>query len=169
MATIVGIDPGLAATGIAVVEGAGDAVTRYAYGTIQTDSKQRLPRRLNRIFEALAGTLESSRPDVMVVEDVFFLPRYPKSGITLGQVTGIVLLAAHRAGVRVEEIAVREVKQILTGNGNAGKRQLEACVRNRLDHPEPITPAHCSDALALALAGLYRVNSPAALRTGGAP
>lgn len=162
MATLVGIDPGLAATGVAVVAGSAMTVTGYSYGAIRTKAKDPTPQRLNRIFEELSQTLESIRPDAIMVEDVFSLARYPKSGITLGQVTGIVMLAGHRCGVSVHEVAVREVKQVLTGNGNAGKKQLEESVRRRIAHPGPIRPYHASDALALALVGLYRSDGQAA-------
>lgn len=159
MAVFLGVDPGLAATGIAVVEGAGMKVSRYSYGTIRTGPKDPLPVRLNLIFEEISKILARVAPDAMLLEDVFSLPKYPKSGITLGQVTGVLLLAGFRANIPAHSFAVREVKQVLTGNGNAGKRQLEAAVRHRLDHPSPIEPSHASDALAMALVGLYRVNS----------
>ncbi|MFW6080560.1 MAG: crossover junction endodeoxyribonuclease RuvC [Desulfosalsimonas sp.] len=156
MAAFLGIDPGLASTGIAVVEGSRMTVSGYSYGVIQTAAKDPVPRRLDRISRELQKILEKIRPDAIIVEDVFSLPRYPKSGITLGRVSGVILLAGFRAGVAVQEIAVREVKQVLTGNGNAGKRQLEQSVRARVGHHEPIRPSHASDALALALVGLYR-------------
>ena len=59
-------------------------------------------------------------------------------------------------GVAAIEVPVREAKQVLTGNGNAGKNQLEEAVRRRLNHPEPIRPYHASDAIGLALIGFYR-------------
>ena len=92
----------------------------------------------------------------MVIEDVFSLSKYPKSGINLGQVTGVVMLAGWQAGVKSLEIPVREAKQVLTGNGNASKMQLEASVRHRLQHNSPIRPYHASDAMGLALIGFYR-------------
>ena len=159
MTTFLGIDPGLAATGIAVVEGAAMSVQRYSFGTIRTEARDPLSRRLNWIYEEISKILAQVQPDAMVLEDVFSLPRYTKSGIALGQVTGVLMLAGHRAQVPVAAIAVREVKKVLTGNGNARKRQLEAAVRRRLHHPETIEPSHASDALALALVGLYRSQS----------
>jgi crossover junction endodeoxyribonuclease RuvC len=159
MATFLGIDPGLAATGIAVVQGAGMTISRFSYGAIRTKAADPLPRRLSSIFEEITKILAQVQPGAMMLEDVFSLPKYPKSGITLGQVTGVLMLAGYRAQIPVHAVAVREVKQVLTGNGNAGKRQLEAAVRRRLDHPDPIQPSHASDALALALVGLYRANS----------
>ena len=92
----------------------------------------------------------------MVVEDVFSLQKYPKSGITLGKVTGVILLAGYQVNVPVTEIPVCEVKKILTGNGNAGKMQIEIAVRHFLNLTTPIRPYHASDALGLALIGLFR-------------
>jgi len=92
----------------------------------------------------------------MVIEDGFSLEKYPKSGITLGQVSGVILLAGCRKQIPVVQVPVREAKQILTGNGNAGKQQLEESVRRRLNHPVPIRPYHSADALSMALIGLFR-------------
>lgn len=156
MIKIFGIDPGLASTGIAVVSGSGLTVAHYAFGTIQTEAGLDMPERLRQIYDEIDRIIADIQPDAIVVEDVFSLQKYPKSGITLGKVTGVILLAGCRAAVPVWEVAVREAKKVLTGSGNAGKAQLEACVRHRLNHPEPITPSHASDALALALCGLYR-------------
>jgi len=154
---VVGIDPGLAETGIAIIKGTDLRIDSYSYGTIKTSSNYPLHERLNKIYTKLSLLLSDELPDVMVVEDIFSLDKYPKSGITLGKVTGIVLLAGCRENIRVMEVPVREAKHVLTGNGNAGKRQLEESVRRRLNHPEPIKPFHASDALALAMIGLFRL------------
>ncbi len=92
----------------------------------------------------------------MVVEDVFSLEKYPKSGITLGKVTGAILLAGCEVKIPVIEIPVREAKKVLTGSGRASKVQLERAVRHFLNTDKPIKPHHASDALALALIGLFR-------------
>jgi len=156
MTIIIGIDPGLAETGIGIVEGTGLTVDRYSFGSIQTPKSRSLPNRLNQIFSKLLQMLKDARPDLMVVEDIFSLPRYPKSGLNLGKVIGVILLAGSHLNIPMVEVPVREVKQILTGNGNADKRQLEKAVRNALNLAAPIKPDHASDAVALALIGLYR-------------
>jgi crossover junction endodeoxyribonuclease RuvC len=94
----------------------------------------------------------------MVVEDVFSVEKFPKAGITLGKVTGVVLLAGCRVDVPVAEVSVREAKQVLTGNGNASKMQLEKAVRRLLNLTKPIRPYHASDAMGLAILGLFRYN-----------
>jgi len=161
MVTIIGIDPGLAATGVGIVRGNGRQVVGYSFGSINTSSSNSLPNRLDHIFSKLLKTLKDEKPDLMVIEDVFSLSKYPKSGINLGQVTGVVMLAGWQAGVTSLEIPVREAKQVLTGNGNASKMQLEASVRHRLQHNSPIRPYHASDAMGLALIGFYRFSQKA--------
>ena len=156
MIKIIGIDPGLSATGIGIVRGIGSTIKGYSFGSINTSKNNSLPDRLDHIYSKLLQILKDENPDVMVVEDVFSLEKYPKSGITLGQVSGVVMLAGHRTGVSSMAVPVREAKQVLTGSGNARKQQLEEAVRHRLQHPTPIRPFHASDALGLALIGLYR-------------
>ncbi len=156
MTKIIGIDPGLADTGIGIVEGSAGCVQRYAFGSIGTDSGQAVAHRLDRIYTRLSSVFVEESPDLVVVEDAFSLPENPRSGITLGKVCGVVLLSACRAGIPVVEVAVREAKQVLTGNGRASKEQLEASVRHILGRTDPIRPFHASDAVALALVGLYR-------------
>ena len=156
MNTVVGVDPGLASTGIATVRGSEKRIDTFSYAHIQTESHIPLPERLHRIFSEVYRILERERPDLMVVEDVFSLEIYPKSGISLGRVSGVVLLAGCQLQVPVMEIPVREAKKTLTGNGKATKIQLEKAVRYFLNTTEPIRPYHASDAMALAIIGLLR-------------
>lgn len=158
MIRVIGIDPGLADTGIGVVRGRQYEVASYAFGAVSTRPSTPLPQRLDKLYSEIYGLFESERPHLVVLEDVFSLQRYPKSGIALGQVTGIVLLAAARLDITAKTVSVREAKKVLTGKGSASKQQLELAVRDYLKHHEKITPLHASDALCLALIGLFRYN-----------
>ncbi|MBT8342207.1 MAG: crossover junction endodeoxyribonuclease RuvC [Desulfatitalea sp.] len=153
---VLGIDPGLAATGVGIVTGRGLKIDGYAYGAITTSQTCRSGMRLEKIYNRLLQIIKEEKPDLMVLEEAFSLEAYPKSGIALGKVCGVILLAGQQAGCTVKEVAVREAKQVLTGNGNAGKEQLEKAVRRALDCETPIRPYHASDALGLALIGLFR-------------
>jgi crossover junction endodeoxyribonuclease RuvC len=159
MPKVIGIDPGLAETGIGLVMGNGVKVDGYSFGTIHTSAHTGLPVRLHHIYSQLLAILTEEKPELMVVEDIFSVEKFPKSGIMLGKVTGVILLAGCQADVPVTEVPVREAKQILTGNGNADKAQLEKAVRHILNSDTPIKPSHASDALALALIGLFRYPS----------
>lgn len=156
MIKVIGIDPGLADTGVGVVSGHRHEVAAYAFGVVSTSSSMALPLRLNKLYSELYALFESERPHLIILEDVFSLARYPKSGISLGQVTGIIFLAAAKLNIAAKTVSVREAKKILTGKGSASKQQLELAVRDYLKHKTKITPLHASDALCLALIGLFR-------------
>lgn len=165
MIKVIGIDPGLSATGVGIVKGMGIKVDGFSFGSIHTSKNLPLPNRLDRIFSNLLTVLKNEKPDLMVVEDVFSIEKFPNAGITLGKVTGVILLAGCRMELPVIEVPVRECKQVLTGNGNATKMQLEKAVRNLLNLKIPIRPYHASDAMGLALLGLFRYNDPSTQRT----
>lgn len=156
MIKVVGIDPGLAGTGIGVIHGNRNDILHYSFGSISTEPKDPLHFRLHFIYDKILAFLCEQKPDHVVIEDVYSLEKYPVSGIMLGKVSGVLLVAAHKAGVEVEEISVREVKKIVCGNGRADKHQVERAVRHLLNHGDPIRPFHASDALGLALTGYYR-------------
>jgi crossover junction endodeoxyribonuclease RuvC len=156
MVKVIGIDPGLADTGIGIIRGSGLKVKGYAYGSISTCKDEPVACRLEQIYMKICRVLADEKPDLMVIEDVFSLEKYPKSGIVLGKVCGVILLAGTQSGVPLTEVPVRQAKQILTGNGKATKQQLERAVRSTLCASTPIRPFHASDALGLALIGLFR-------------
>ncbi|SLM32946.1 Crossover junction endodeoxyribonuclease RuvC [Desulfamplus magnetovallimortis] len=154
---VVGIDPGLAGTGVGLIHSNGlRRISGYAFGSIKTSSNDALCLRLEHIYSETLKFLNEQSPDIVVLEDIFSLGKYPGSGITLGKVTGVLLLAACQSGATTTEISVREAKKIISGTGSADKHQVEKSVRSFLDHPEPIRPFHASDALALAIAGFFR-------------
>ena len=153
---IIGIDPGLSSTGVGIVRGNGPNIDGYSFGSIYTSTDNSLACRLDQIYSKLTSLLMDEKPDLMVMEDVFSLKRYPKSGLTLGQVSGVIHLAGFRMNIPMTEVSVREAKKVLTGNGNASKVQLEKAVRHLLKVKDPIRPYHASDAMGLAIIGLFR-------------
>lgn len=153
---IAGVDPGIASTGLGIIRGCGTKIEDYAYGCIKTSSALNIESRLEMIYNRLFDFFAKYKPDILIIEDVFSLEAYPKSAIILGNVTGVILLAAKINNVRVERLSVREAKKNLSGNGASSKEQLEKTVRALLNHKDKITPYHASDALALAIVGMRR-------------
>ncbi|PIE61041.1 MAG: crossover junction endodeoxyribonuclease [Desulfobacterales bacterium] len=153
---VIGIDPGLAGTGVGLVTGNRREVIKYSFGSISTQAGQSVPVRLHKIYTKTKEFLKAQSPDLVVIEDIYSLEKYPGSGIMLGKVSGVLLLAAFEADAQVREVSVREVKKVVSGNGSADKYQVERSVRHLLNHDGPIRPFHASDALGLALTGLYR-------------
>ncbi len=111
MMKVIGIDPGLAGTGIGVIEGSSRKILGYSFGSISTQAKTPTPERLHSIYVKVKDFLGEQCPDLVVIEDIYSLEKYPGSGIMLGKVSGVLLLAAFQIGVQVREVSVREVKK----------------------------------------------------------
>lgn len=126
------------------------------WGTIRTEPDAPTPQRLQTIHSALRELFEKWKPGLLVIEEIFVLKQFPKAAIQLGEVRGVIYLAAQEMGITVAEVKPTEVKSALTGSGRADKEQMMKTVRQLLRIEEPIRSSHAGDALALALTGLSR-------------
>ena len=156
---ILGVDPGLRATGFALVEGGVQGVRLLEHGVIHTDGGAPLARRLHEIHAALTGLLIRMRPTQMAVEDLYAAQRFPRTAILMGHVRGVVCLAAAEEGVEVSPLPPAAVKQAISGFGGASKIQVQRSVQRLLRVGGTLNP-HASDAMAMALTGLSRAGIP---------
>ena len=152
---ILGIDPGLASTGFGALRCDGKDPVLIKCGAIKTFTSDTVPTRLMQIHADINHIIDQVTPDLMAVEDVFSLVRYPRAGILLGSVLGALYVTARQRGLPVQEIAPKEIKNALVGFGNAGKEQIKKAVESMLKIGD-ISSFHASDALAVALAVYYR-------------
>lgn len=152
----IGIDPGLAMTGFGIVEALCRGGRACDWGTIRTESDCSLPLRLKIIYDGTRRLCEKWEPGLLVIEDAFVLQQFPKAAIRLGEVRGVICLAAQEQGIPIVEVKPTEVKSALTGSGRADKKQMERAIRQLLKIEDPIGSSHAGDALALALTGLSR-------------
>lgn len=152
----IGVDPGLAMTGFGIVEALSRGGRACDWGTIRTASNCPLPLRLKTIYDNIKRLVEMWRPELLVIEDVFVLQQFPKAAIRLGEVRGVICLAAQELDLPVVEVKPTEVKSALTGSGRADKKQMERTIRQLLNIESTIGSSHAGDALALALTGLSR-------------
>ncbi len=149
---VLGVDPGLSATGYGVVE-AGNPPIAVLAGVIRTDPDQPMSVRLGELFSGLTQVVEETKPDVMAVETVF-TNRNLQTAIAVGRASGVALLVAARAGLPVSEYVPTAVKSAITGDGSASKTQIQQMVARLLNLAEPPRPADAADALAIALCHL---------------
>ncbi|MEN6617836.1 MAG: crossover junction endodeoxyribonuclease RuvC [Syntrophorhabdus sp.] len=152
---ILGIDPGLASTGFGALRCEGREPALIKCGAIKTFTHDAIPNRLMQIHDDVNVIMDQVEPSLLAIEDVFSLVRYPRAGILLGSVLGVLYLTARVRGIPVQEIAPKEIKNALVGFGNAGKQQVKDAVMNRLKI-KVLSSFHASDALAVALAVYYR-------------
>jgi crossover junction endodeoxyribonuclease RuvC len=152
-----GVDPGLIATGFGVLEAGADGVAVTDAGVISTSATQSLEARLNAIHRAVHRLIESYSPGLLVVEDLYTEYKFPRTAILMGHARGVVYLAARQLGVSVLALSPSEVKRAMTGNGSAGKAQVQRAVQTVLGLKDLPRPSHVADALGLAVTGLARV------------
>jgi crossover junction endodeoxyribonuclease RuvC len=152
-----GVDPGLVATGYGVLEiGPGGVAVRDA-GVISTTTGQPLEARLNALHRAVHRIIELQGPGLLVVEDLYTEYKFPRTAVLMGHARGVIYLAARQLGVSVLALAPAEVKRAMTGNGAAGKGQMQRAVQTVLGLKELPRPSHVADALGLAATGMGRV------------
>jgi len=149
---VLGIDPGTAVTGWGVVEGRPGAFRHVAHGTVATRPNTSLATKLASIHAALTEHCATWRPDALALEKSF-VGRNVQSAFRLGEVRGVVMLAAAAAGVPVAEYSPAETKLAVTGSGRAEKEQVEYAIVRELALAGRVA-ADAADALALALCHL---------------
>ncbi len=153
---ILGIDPGLSATGFGVVERRAGRVRLLGFGEIETSPRDPLSSRIDKIYGEVKELIDRYRPDLVVLEELFFNTN-ARSAMAVGQARGGILLASAHRGVGVEEYTPLQVKQSLVGHGRADKKQVKYMVRAILSMQEDIASSHASDALALAICHAHHV------------
>jgi crossover junction endodeoxyribonuclease RuvC len=147
---IIGVDPGLGATGFGLIEMGSDGAILYrGSGVIRPPSILPFSQRIQRIYRGLAEEIKNYSPHLMAVEQPFFAKNV-KSAMLLGQARGVAILAAAEAGVEVYEYSPLEVKQAVVGYGRAAKEQVQAMISSLLHTPKNLK-ADAADALAVAL------------------
>lgn len=147
---ILGLDPGLAATGWGVIRAEGNRLSHIGHGTVRTAASAPLAERLATLYDALMQVMTSHGCNAAAVEEVF-VNTNPQSTLKLGQARGVVMLAAAKAGLPVTEYATRLVKKAIVGVGSADKTQVHAMVQ-RLLPGVAVTGSDAADALAVAIA-----------------
>ncbi len=146
---ILGVDPGLSATGWGVIEVQGSRLAYRACGCISSGTEMPLAKRLAFIHRELADLIAQHAPDEGAVEETF-VNRDPRSALKLGQARGVALAALALAGLTVAEYAANLVKKTVVGVGHAEKPQVQMMVKMLLPTSRAQS-ADAADALAVAI------------------
>jgi len=152
--TVLGVDPGLSATGYGLISVRGNDCRSLAFGVIRLPDRLPRPQRLQRIHEGLTEVIAAWRPDEVAVEDFFV--GHARAAVAVGEARAMALLAAAQAGLPVSLYKPLEVKQFVTSYGRGSKEQVQEMVRVLLALDEPPKPADAADALAVALCHCFK-------------
>ncbi len=150
---VLGIDPGTAICGYAVVEQVGNRIHAVQYGAVFTDKDELPEMRLKKIYEEISALIDHYKPDLMSIEKLFF-NRNVTTAIPVGQARGVVLLAAANQGLKILEFTPMQIKSSVVGTGSATKEQVTYMVQHLLNIKEKPKPDDVADALAAALCGI---------------
>lgn len=150
MQVVMGIDPGAANLGFGIVRVEGNRMVALDGGVVETTAKEPMERRLERIHRALAELIAWHEPRALAIESVYF-GKNVQSATAVGQASGVAMLAAAQRDVDCFSYTPQAIKMAVCGSGGADKDQVQRMVGTLLGLPEPPTPDHAADALAVAI------------------
>ncbi|HEY3762726.1 MAG TPA: crossover junction endodeoxyribonuclease RuvC [Verrucomicrobiae bacterium] len=146
---VLGVDPSLRGTGFGIIQCGNPHPLTLSYGTISCPSTWPRSRCLAKISETLRAEIRKHRPEVCVVEGLFYAQNL-QTALIMGEARGAALAAIAESGIEIYEIAPRKVKQAIVGYGAAQKTAVAKMVQRLLALAEQPAP-DAADALALAL------------------
>ncbi|MCA9398805.1 MAG: crossover junction endodeoxyribonuclease RuvC [Sinomicrobium sp.] len=154
---ILGIDPGLKATGYGLLEHKHNKTVLVEAGTIHPKVKDSLEKKLLTVYRQLHDLIREHKPQTLVLEKIYAHYKHPATASILGHTRGVICLLCAQSGIYLAEHSVKRIRKAVTGNGNASKEQTRRMVANEFGlKPEKLT-LDASDAIALA-AGYLRIH-----------
>ena len=160
--SILGLDPGLATLGFGAIicpqSSAGNTagqVTVIDYGVIKTPAGEEMGRRLNMIYEDLHALMTQWKPDLVAIEKLFFYRM--GNTIAVAQARGVLMLVLAQHKVPFVEFTPAQIKQALTGHGNADKYDVQLAVTRELNLETIPKPDDAADGLAVALTAWFQL------------
>lgn len=147
---ILGVDPGYARCGYAVLDYQQDKFRVIDYGIIQTEARTSFAQRLLRIACGIEHICTRYRPTHMAIEEIFFY-KNRTTAISTAEARGVCIVAAARQNLAIFEYTPMQVKLAVTGYGRADKAQVQQMVKILLGLKEVPQPDDIADALAVAI------------------
>ena len=152
---VLGVDPGTAAVGLAVVERGTSGPRVLWAGTLRTPAGLASELRLRRLHEGVVTAIREHAPAAMAVERLLW-GRNSQSAMAVAQASGVIMLAAAETGIPVEEYAPLEVKMAVTGVGNASKEDVRRSLSRLLRMEGVPDEPDAADAAAVAACHLQQ-------------
>jgi crossover junction endodeoxyribonuclease RuvC len=148
---VLGIDPGLASTGWAVVDSGNRLVS---CGCFKTKRDEGFAVRLAKIYNQIDKLCRNYKIRELAIESIFFAKNV-KTAIIVAQAMGAIKAAAQNLKVAVFEYTPLQIKIAITGYGRADKEQVIKMVGESLKGKNIIENNHAADAAAAALTHIF--------------
>lgn len=151
---ILGIDPGVARTGWAIIEEKDGEISAIAYDCFITSKDDEASKRLHQIYNQIKFVIKTHSPDILVIEQLFFNTNV-KTAFAVSQARGVMLLAAEQKKLPNFFYTPLQVKVAITGYGRAEKVEVGKEIKKilKLKHVPKLDDT--ADALAVAVAHIY--------------
>ncbi len=150
MMIILGVDPGFATLGVAVIEKDKNSFKSIYHTAIITKPKTSFETRLKILYDGMVEVIRQYQPEVMAIEKLFFNTNIT-TALPVAEARGVVILAAANHGIPVVEYTPLQVKQAMVGYGRATKEQMQKMVKSILKLDQTPKPDDVADALAIAI------------------
>ena len=151
---ILGFDPGIADTGFGIISKDGNQLKFIAAGSIKTPKDRELSVRLESIYKQVVQLIKKYNPELISVEKLYFAKNV-KTALDVGQARGVIILAIQQNCKELIEFTPLQIKQAVTGSGQAAKRQVGLMVKTILKLSAIPQPDDAADALAAAIAASF--------------
>jgi crossover junction endodeoxyribonuclease RuvC len=150
---VLGLDPGLARMGWAIIEQVNAKPMLVGCGCLETSPDDTTDQRLYALHNRLKSIVTEYQPTMLAVEKLFF-SKNVTTAMAVSQARGIALLAAAETHLPVVELTPTTIKQSITGDGRADKRQMGKMVQLLLGLTQLPKHDDTTDAIAIALCGI---------------
>ena len=147
---IMGIDPGYARVGWAIITSNNSQLTVNNYGCVETSKKQNSQERLVDVYKQVLSLIKKYKPDILAIEELFFTNN-AKTAFKVGEARGVIILAGAQQKIPVFSYTPLQVKIAVTGYGNADKGQVGRMIKAILKLKEIPKIDDTADAIATAL------------------
>lgn len=125
---ILGIDPGTALTGYAIVDTTGQQLIVRDLGCITTEKHKPQAEKLVEISESLIELIEMWKPQEIAIEKLFF-SKNVTTAVTVAQARGVILHTVQQRGLPHDEYTPKEIKLAVCGDGSADKKAIQKMVQ----------------------------------------
>ncbi len=147
---IIGIDPGLAIVGYAVLDKNNEENILFASGSIQTDKSKPDSKRLYEIECDMQTIIDKYKPDCASIEKLFYF-KNQKTIIPVAEARGVIMSVLERNSIPIFEFTPIEVKQVVTGYGRATKNEVAKIVEMSVKYKKLPKLDDTVDSIAIAL------------------
>ena len=147
---VLGIDPGDTLIGYGVIKKTSSKLSLVDCGCIKTKTGAKAGEKLHELEKELTKVILKHKPELCGVEDIFFF-KNAKTAIKVAQARGVILATCRRHNIEISEFTPLQIKQAVTGYGQAQKKQVQKMVGLILKLDEPIVQDDTADAVAAAI------------------